>query len=274
MKGPNDKHATTVVYKSDMLIMSNDSGVSCHDKIYCVVSILLALAFYGAIPLGMIVSSGYYWLMLTWLVYFCWSACHASTSYVQHLVNLDQMFKNIDAAIRAPPEINFHIECYHYGVKIKGFNDKQDRHAERGDDSDDRTITHKAVSPFVFHKWEDRSPPANVLHFLSVLCLTRLHTYKVFQYSSRASHSFTQQKAAFIHKNDRDDFFDYSLTEEIPYHSSYSLVFNEEEGKKPWYVSAALMAVMDLFMVGWIVRLKLNANTKIVKYKLEKYIIH
>jgi hypothetical protein len=51
------------------------------------------------------------------------------------------------------------------------------------------------------------------------------------------------------------------------------LIYSSENGEKPWFSSCCLMALMDIFMVGWILRLKLNASTKIVNYRLDKYII-
>jgi len=52
------------------------------------------------------------------------------------------------------------------------------------------------------------------------------------------------------------------------------LVFNDEKGGQPWYSKCWILVLLDLVMIGWIMRLKLNLNTKIVKYKLEKYIHH
>jgi len=71
-----------------------------------------------------------------------------------------------------------------------------------------RVDTHSAMEMFAFSQWEDRSPPASVLHFLSVLLLARLRTYKIFQYSPRAWMNRQQQYAYFIRCNDRDTHYD------------------------------------------------------------------
>jgi len=82
--------AETVIYKDDMCIQSNKTGVSCGDKVYMVCSIIMFLIFYAAIPLGAIVGDGeLFSLMGVYLIYLIWSCCHASTSYISHLVELD-----------------------------------------------------------------------------------------------------------------------------------------------------------------------------------------
>ena len=50
---------------------------------------------------------------------------------------------------------------------------------------------------FKIKKWEDRSPPSETIHFLSVLLLTRLHTDKQIQYSSKASNRFDKSAWSF-----------------------------------------------------------------------------
>ena len=107
-----------------------------------------------------------------------------------------------------------------------------------------------------------------------MLLLTRLLTYKNIFYSPKAHKSFEAQKADFIRRNNRDTHYDYRCHEDIPHQSKFVLVFNEEHGKQPWYSKCWILVCLDLLMIGWIMRLKLNANTKIVKYKLEKYIHH
>jgi len=87
--------AIVVIYKNDMMIMANDSGVTCCDVFYCVVSVILAIAFYGAIPLGILIGPPLFGIMGVYLIYVIWSCCHHSTRYINHLTPLEQMFKNI-----------------------------------------------------------------------------------------------------------------------------------------------------------------------------------
>jgi hypothetical protein len=54
----------------------------------------------------------------------CISCCMPATRYLCKLMELDMVFATIDAAIKAPPTIDYHIQCYHmetrhYTVKTK-----------------------------------------------------------------------------------------------------------------------------------------------------------
>jgi hypothetical protein len=133
--------------------------------------------------------------------------------------------------------------------------------------------THRATEPFHFDHWQDRSPPASTLNFLSVLLIARLRTYKEIDYSPKASKSFAKQKKKFIKRHHRDTHYDYSCDEEIPHQSGYSLVHNPKNGEAPWFTSCCCLLAMDMLLIGWIQRYKLNSKAKVVEYKLEKYII-
>lgn len=137
-----------------------------------------------------------------------------------------------------------------------------------------RVNTHAANKKFKFKKWEDHSPPPNTIHFLSVLLLTRLWTHKTIKYSAYSWKKFQKKKRKFIRKNNRDVHYDYWCTEDIPYHVERMLVYNDQVGAKPWFANYCTLLIMDVFLVGWILRWKLNSNSKIVEYDLVKYIKH
>lgn len=125
---------------------------------------------------------------------------------------------------------------------------------------------------FKIKKWEDKSPPAETLHFLSVLLLSRLHTDKEINFSSKAHRRFDKKKRKFIKKNNRDKYYDYWCTKEIPFHQAECLVYSPKLGAKPWYTNVCLMVTLDFLMLGWIPRFCLNKNTKIVEYEIIKYL--
>ena len=105
-----------------------------------------------------------------------------------------------------------------------------------------------------------------------MLRLTRLHTDKVYNYSPQASVRLQQQRANFIAVNNHDTHYDYTLQQKIPHQTEWTLVFNEDGGKKPWYTNYCLMIFLDCLLLGWLQRLVLNASAKVVEYKLVKYI--
>lgn len=135
-----------------------------------------------------------------------------------------------------------------------------------------RVNTHRATKDYKFKKWEDRSPPADTLHFLSVLLLTRLLTKKKIKYEATAKKKYNKQKRKFKKKEKKDTHCDTWETEEIPFHIERQLVYNDQVGSKPWFADCCTCIVMDIFLLGWILRWKLNANSKVVIYKLKKLI--
>lgn len=95
-----------------------------------------------------------------------------ATRYLCKLIELDMVFATIDAAIKAPPTIDYHIQCYHMETRyytVTGENGRTIRKKKKV-----RVDTHSADESFNIKKWEDQSPPSKTLHYLSVLLLTRL----------------------------------------------------------------------------------------------------
>ena len=85
-KGDNDVH--TVIFKEDMKIMANDSGLSWCDYFYILVSIFMMLAFYIVLPMRLIREEDEFTGVFTaapiiaYLVYVVWSFRHATTKYL------------------------------------------------------------------------------------------------------------------------------------------------------------------------------------------------
>lgn len=185
----------TVIYKDDMRIEANNTGLSTGDYIYVILAIGCVLAvFFGA--LSMLITRSLDNIMIligAYIFLLCMSCCQSATKYINNLVQLDQVFANIDAAIKEPPTVEFHIACYHMVTK---------RHKNRT--SKVRKYTHRASEKFVIKEWEDRSPPSQTLNFLSVLLVSRLHTDKTIDFSSKASYRFDKQKKVFLKNNTRD----------------------------------------------------------------------
>jgi len=106
----NEAAPNTVIFKDDMKIMANDSGVTCCDYFYICVSITLFIVFYGAIPLAVLSeNSSLFGAMGVYLIYQIWSCAHHATRYLSNLIGLDKIFGKIEAAIASKPEVDFHI---------------------------------------------------------------------------------------------------------------------------------------------------------------------
>ena len=128
-----------------MLIMANDSGVSCGDIAYMIISIILMVIMYGIFPLAHYILDNYYflWFFSVYIIYVIWSCCHDSSKYINHLKKLSNTFNDVQKAIEAPPEITLKIQNYHY-VRT---TDSKGRSKRR------RVNTHYAEESFKFEKW-------------------------------------------------------------------------------------------------------------------------
>lgn len=274
-----EKEPTTIIFKDDMKIQANNSGLTQCDRFYVIVSIfffILFIAGVGTGTAGHVIGRGGegltmgYVLCSTWAILWVVSFCQTATRYICNLVLLDTVFKNIDECIKRPPEVNFYLTAYHMETKTITSTDGNGNTTHR--EVKEKVVTHRAEKQFKIKKWEDRSPPSKTLHFLSVLLLTRLHTNKQIHFSSKAHRRFKKKERKFIRKNDTDEHYDYHCTKEIIGHQAECLVYSPEKGVKPWYVNICTMIVLDLVMFGWIQRYYLNKNTKVVEYEIIKLI--
>ena len=93
--------------------------MGCYDIFYVIISIIFMLAFYGAIPLGIIIDPNLFTIMSVWVIYVILSMITASCKYVRNVVGLPGVFKNIEAAIESPPKMTMSIQNYHHEKKSR-----------------------------------------------------------------------------------------------------------------------------------------------------------
>ena len=58
----------------------------------------------------------------------------------------------------------------------------------------------------------------------------------------------------FIAKNLRDSHYEFKRIEEIDFLSEHTLVVNQKENERPWYLNIATLIFLDIIMFGWIQR--------------------
>lgn len=93
-----------VIYKDDMLIQTAASGLSCGEVFYVTFAIMLMLATYSSVPVALYLRDEHYYLIaISGLVYWLYSCCHNSTSYIFNSTALKQVYKNVEAAIKSAP---------------------------------------------------------------------------------------------------------------------------------------------------------------------------
>lgn len=92
-KDGKDGKEETVIYKKDMLIMSNSSGVSGCDWFYVVSSIIIIVGLIVGIILGVIMAEVLFAICAVAVVYWIWSGCHPGTRYIMNATNISRIFK-------------------------------------------------------------------------------------------------------------------------------------------------------------------------------------
>jgi hypothetical protein len=194
-----------------------------------------------------------------YIIYLCYSCCTDTQKYLMNVTILDSTIYNIKQALLAPPVVKCMIQCYHYEKTKKGKRR--------------RVNTHYAEDVFPFNQWTDKSPPVEAMQHIDVFLLTRLFTHINIRFSTPASASLSIFKRVFIRLNDKDDHYDFTISEEIQHHKQYNLVHNPARGGQPWYSNPGLVAFMDFLVLGWIAKSLLDKNSTKVEYTIEKYII-
>lgn len=274
-KVTNDKGETTeCIYKNDMMIMTNNSGLTGTDWCMAVFQVIFILGFIACIPAALLVPDGmgiFVGCVIIYIASITWSCCHSATSYISNATSIKNIYADIERAINEKPTIMFHMCCYHFETRWEHYRDR-DGHMHRRRRRV-RVNTHRARKNHKIKKWEDQSPPAKTLHFLDVLMLTRLKTCKILHFTEKARKRVDKKAHKFVKKHDRDRYYDFSKRQEVCYAlKSNVLVYNEKQGKRPWYTQYCILVALDFILLGWILRLMLNANSKIVEYEIKKLI--
>ena len=173
------------------------------------------LTTYAGIPVGIMYGNGGYALFTAAIFYWIYSCCTSSTKYIMNTTALKQVFANVDAAIRSPPDCSMTMQCYHYETHIVTERDSEGNTSTRTETR--RVNTHYAREVFPIYSWVDRSPPSSTLYYLDVLHLVRLRTYKTVNYAPGAMNRLTWAKRSFIVRNDWDTHYDFHYYEDIPH---------------------------------------------------------
>ena len=77
---------------------------------------------------------------------------------------------NIDKAVKSPPRISFHMECYHYETRTET-DSKGNTRTRR-----EKVVTHTAHKNMSAGTWRDESAPISSLFYLQAMMMTRLHS--------------------------------------------------------------------------------------------------
>ena len=87
----------TVIFKNDILIMHNDSGVSRDDICYAISSAIFFLSFYGFIAFGILVNHEFFGILPIPILLYMVLSCllYPNTKYIKHTRTLTETHENV-----------------------------------------------------------------------------------------------------------------------------------------------------------------------------------
>ena len=156
-----------IVFKKGIQVAKNKKGVECGDIFLAFVSCILFVVYFGAIPFAL-ANFGFKEAFLTgksdqvvviaiiavivWCVWMCCASCASdSAKYIQNMEDFVDCLENIDRAIKAPPEIYWHIECWHYETRTRQVSDGQG--GTRTETYQEKVVTHVANTKWRIKEW-------------------------------------------------------------------------------------------------------------------------
>ena len=102
---------------------------TCKDDTYYILSVILFILKLVGVALIFVMRRqpgiGIAVAVVSKIIYLIYSCCTDSCSYLNNLVKLEQVFKNIAAAIKASPDVGYRISCYHYEERVEHYQDSK-----------------------------------------------------------------------------------------------------------------------------------------------------
>ena len=207
-----------------MQIRTADTNLQSSFKLYLGVSALTFAGFWTG--LGASAFIGFtrpnanlsYLLMplfFVWIIYIIVSFFTNASAYLRNMVVLPKVFENIQKAIQSPPEVSFHMRCWHNEERIVESTDSEGNTTTRVETI--QVTTHEAYQDWEVRSWSDSSPPASTLHYLDVLKMARLRTHKNFFYTPTAVMRKRHDESEFIARESRDEHNDFHCASDVPY---------------------------------------------------------
>ena len=191
-------HQELIVFKKGIQVAKNQKGVECGDYCLSFISFILFFVYFGALPYylsqfdlpiffrtGNLDPTVIIVAVFVWIIWMCTAYnCSASAQYIHNMQDFVECLNNIDKAIKSPPEIYWHIECYHWETRTRTVTDSEGN--TRTETYQEKVVTHVANTKFRIKEWMDESAPIASLFYLQAMMLTRLHTNKDIDFSEEA----------------------------------------------------------------------------------------
>ena len=170
----------------------------------------------------------------------------------------------IEKLKQSPPEIAWHISCYHEEtVTVTDSNGNSSTETRR-------VYTHKADHQLVIQSWADSTNYSEILNHLNLLQYCRLYFAKGFGFDSQNSQTiYLELKKYFVLINKKDDYFDFLETINVNGFLEKVCAFSYGNCCNRVY-SIPFYILMTFVGVGWLLRIlfyknSFNAKVNVVK---------
>lgn len=157
-----------------------------------------------------------------------------SARYLRNILQDDSAYHHVENVRRSPPEVRWHIQCYHYETihYTETHKDAEGNKRTERKTRTERRDTYFASFTYRPYYWEDISSPFPDIGRAS---LTRLTFDKQMVFADAESkQDFHQQKLQFIWSNRRDVHYDFSESLEIPGLREYVLACKDTSVVPAW----------------------------------------
>jgi hypothetical protein len=157
-----------------------------------------------------------------------------SARYLRNILLDNGAYQHVETVRRSPPEVHWHIRCYHYET-IHYTETHEDADGNKRTEHKTRTKrrdTYFASFTYRPYYWEDISSP---FPDIGTASLTRLTFDKQVVFADMESREhFNRKKREFIWTNRRDVHYDFSETLEIPGSREYVLACKDPSDIPLW----------------------------------------
>ena len=126
-------------------------------------------------------------ILCFYLAYLIKACNYEASKFMDNILSISDLFKDIEKAINAAPKCDFYIYCYDKDSENKHINESRER------------------KNFKIDQWVDRSPPASNIDFLKFFKLTRLEIDESVEMSPIVRKRYEDEKIAFIEENNKDN---------------------------------------------------------------------
>eukprot|EP00055_Hartaetosiga_balthica_P003776 m.8965 g.8965 ORF g.8965 m.8965 type:complete len:395 (-) comp3319_c0_seq1:261-1445(-) len=199
-----------------------------------------------------------------YLIYLIEACCSSTKGYVNN--KMQDPNPHVAQVLDSPPQITFHIQCYHYETRTRTVRDSNGN--TKTETYTERVNTHSASMVFHIQQWYDDSAPFFVPNY--EIC--QLKFSKSFKFTDASFSRYKMEREVFIRENDRDVHYSFTEGRYIAGMKKKALTYHEN-ADLPCSTSPTWFWIFTLLTLSWFIRTHLGSHTGEFKYHYSKVIV-